>query len=102
MERNRCSKMSISYDVGFTRKPELAELDGFLASLGFEIEPPGQRSGKFTQVYVFCDDSVPREIEFFYEDEVGEGEVGKERQDWLGEKGKDVLAYGCLKTYSLN
>lgn len=85
--------MSISYDVGFIRKPELAELDAFMQLLGFEIESPGQRKGKFTQVYVLCNEHVPREIEFFYEDHANEHEES------YGGNGEQVCAYGCLKTF---
>lgn len=85
--------MSIAYDVGFTAKPELAELDEFMQSLGFRIEPSGQRKGKFTRVYVL-DDSAPREIEFVYEDEVGDN------RGWFGERGSEVQAYGNLKTFT--
>jgi len=86
--------MSTAYDVGFTRKPELTELDGFMKSLGFEVESPSQRRGDFIRVYVLCDDSAPREIEFFYEDGAGD------YRDLFGERGKEVYAYGNLKTFS--
>ena len=86
--------MSIAYDVGFTRKPELKELDGFMKSLGFEVESPSQRRADFTRVYVLCDDSAPREIEFFYEDKV------RDHRDLFDERGKNVQAYGNLKTFS--
>jgi len=86
--------MSISYDVGFRRKPEVNGLDGFMHSLGFKPEPPNQRKGKFTRVYVLCDESVPREIEFFYE------ENPRGHKFLFGKRGKEVMAYGALKTYS--
>ncbi|MFH0837096.1 MAG: hypothetical protein V1870_03120 [Candidatus Aenigmatarchaeota archaeon] len=74
--------MSVSWDIGFRKKPNNNELDQFMQSLGYEIESPDQRGGEFTRVYVLCDDSVPREIEFFYEDEVSSN------LDLFGERGK--------------
>ena len=87
--------MSIAYDVGFKRKPELTELDGFMESLGFQVESPGQRRGEFSRVYVLRNDSTPREIEFFYEDKVGDN------QDFFGEREESIQAYGNLKTFSI-
>ncbi|MEK6846259.1 MAG: hypothetical protein AABY26_05845 [Nanoarchaeota archaeon] len=85
--------MSISYDIGFTKKPELAELDAFMQLLGFEIEPSENRKGKFTQVYVLCNESVPREIEFLYENNADD------YTDFFGAMGNRIRAYGCLKTF---
>ncbi len=85
--------MSIAYDVGFIRKPELAELDAFMQLLGFEIESPEQRKKKFTQVYVICNEHVPREIKFFYEDDA------EDQRDFFGAMGNRIRAYGCLKTF---
>lgn len=85
--------MSISYDVGFIRKPKLVELDAFMQSLGFKIEPDRQRGKKYTQIYVLCNESAPREIEFFYEDDAGD------YQDFFGAMGKHISAYGSLKTF---
>lgn len=85
--------MSVSYDVGFIRKPEVNGLDGFMQSLGFKIESPDQREGKFTRVYILCDESVPREIEFFYE------ENPRGHKSLFGKRGKEVKAYGNLKTF---
>lgn len=86
--------MSIAYDIGFPRKPEISELDAFMASLGFKIESPGERRGEYTRTYVLNDDSVPREIEFFYEERVGD------YRELFGKRVSDVHAYGNLKTFS--
>src|SRR3989338_246223 len=84
--------MSFAYDIGFTKKPELTELDSFMKSIGFEVEPRGQRQGMFTRVYVFYDASTPREIELFYNDQARD--IG----DKFGERGKNVQAIGCLQS----
>ena len=63
--------MSVSWLVGFRKKPKLKDLDEFMQSLGFTIEEPGKRRGEFARVYNFINESVaPRAIDFFYEDKV--------------------------------
>jgi hypothetical protein len=88
--------MSASWDIGFRKKPKLNDLDIFMQSLGFDIEPVGGRSGEFTRVYVLNDKSVPREIEFFYEER-----ADKDNKSFFGKKSKEVIAYGSLKTFSV-
>lgn len=86
--------MSIQYDVGFTQRPKLADLDSRMASFGFKPEPPDQREGNFTRVYVLSNALVPRGIEFFYETNT------KRHKSEFGRSQKEVKAYGALKTYS--
>jgi len=88
------NKMSVSWDIGFKEKPELDELDRFMQSLGFEIEPLGLRRGRFTRVYV-CSDA-PREIEFFYKKK-----AGRDDRDFYRGEGVEIVACGDLKTYSV-
>lgn len=86
--------MSVSYDIGFTKKLKLDELDVFMQSKGFEIEDPGQRSGEFTRVYVFLDEKVAaREIELFFTEDPEEF-----HSDLFD--GREIESYACLKTYS--
>lgn len=84
--------MSIAYEVGFTRKPKIKSLDEFMKSLGFETEQ-SERSKKFTRVYRLCNESVAREIEFFYED------CPSKDKTFLGGR-KNIQANGNLKTFA--
>lgn len=84
--------MSIAYLVGFASKPKLKELDGFLRSLGFAVEAPGQRRGTFSRVYVLNGDPNQPDIEFFYKKNPN-GNMSS-----FGDRGKDVMASGELKT----
>ena len=87
--------MSISYDVGFRRKPIVEELDEFMQSLGFRIEPPSQRRGRFIRVYTFFDESqAPKPIDFFYKN------VSRDSSSFFGNKRNEVKAYGALQTPS--
>ena len=86
--------MSVQYDVGFRRKPKVDGLDGFMQSLGFVIEPANQRSGEITRVNVLCNESIPREIEFFY------NKNPRGHKSFFGKREKEVKACGALKTYS--
>ena len=65
-----------------------------MQSLGFEVESPSQKRANFTRVYVLCNDFVPREIEFFYKDEV------EKHRDLFGKRRQEVHAYGNLNTFS--
>ncbi len=85
--------MSVSWDVGFRSKPELGELDQFMQSLGYRI--PTSSTPEFTRMYVFDDDSVSREIEFFYQADLADS------KELFDEMAGEVLAYGNLKTYSV-
>ena len=43
--------MSVSWLVGFRKKPKLKDLDEFMQLLEFTIEEPGKRRGKYARVY---------------------------------------------------
>lgn len=88
--------MSANWDIGFRKKPGLEDLDQFMVSLGFHIEQPNQRRGEFTRVYILDDETVPREIEFFYDENLKE-----HQKECYGERINEIVAHGDLKTYSV-
>lgn len=82
--------MSVSYDIGFTKRPALSHIDRFMQSLGFVIDD-AERVGRFSRVYLFNGKEATREIELFYNNRAGNilfmGEI-------------NIKAYGSLKTFS--
>lgn len=111
------AKRFISYNVGFTRKPKLAELDEFMRSFGFEALPAEAchdsekglndclirhltlqelqkyKPEKVTKVYVWRDEPTYSEIRFVYGNKI------RSHQYRYGEMGKEVKAYGWLITH---
>ena len=87
--------MSVSWEVGFRKKPKLKDLDEFMQSQGFSIEDLEGRD--FTRTYIFNDAKVsPRAIDFFYEDKVNGQKLFRNLNG-----GKKVRACGDLTTYSI-
>jgi hypothetical protein len=84
--------MSISWDIGFIKKPKIEELDEFMQSWGYKIEKPNQRKSSFSRIYAILEPLVPRDIELFYSEEEIDNEIFKE---------KKVESYGSLTTYSV-
>ena len=86
--------MSVAWDVGFRARPELDKLDEFMKSLGFHAERGCQRQD-FTRIYVFDDNSVEREIVFFYNKR-----ARKSQTSFF--PGEEIASYGSLVTYSID
>ncbi len=91
--------MSASWYIGFRTQPRLEELDIFMRSLGFQIEPEEGRweKGAFSRIYTFEDESVPREIVLFYKESIDDI-----TRSLYGGRAHEISAHGNLKTYSVD
>lgn len=84
--------MSCGWDIGFRETPNLDDLDKFMESLGFKVDPEGHiKNTNFTRVYDFFNPKLaPREIKFFYDVDSSGKKLGNEK----------IRAYGSLITYN--